>query len=129
FGAPPVGRQERSRDSPALSPDQIDVARIDEQAGALAHDENGIASLNSIDQQHGSSGEAEIPEGDGDDAAFGRFAGDPLPEEAKEEERLADEADDDPIIEMHRLILVPPTRLAGATGASATRLRTDLRSR
>ena len=59
-------------------PDQINIARIDKQACALAYDENRVHSMEGIDEQHETADETEIPECFRNDASLGSLACNPL---------------------------------------------------
>src|SRR4051812_5375301 len=74
------------------------VAAVDEEARGLPHDEYRVALVDGVDQQHAAAGQAQVPEGSRDDALFAPLGGDPLHEEAAEEEGLAEETDGDPEI-------------------------------
>src|SRR5262244_1870418 len=51
-----------------LAPDEIEVAKVDEETGALPQDEHGVAAVNCVDEQNGAATDGEEPEGDGNDA-------------------------------------------------------------
>src|SRR5438093_949645 len=75
-----------------LAPDEIEVAKVDEESRALTHDEDGVAAVNGVEQEHAAAPDGEEPEGDGDHALLPALRGDPLHEEAAEEEGLSEKA-------------------------------------
>src|SRR5436190_1078368 len=75
-----------------LAPDEIEVAKVDEESRALTHDEDGVAAVNGVEQEHRPAPDGEEPEGDGDHAFLPAFGGDPLHEEPAEEEGLSEKA-------------------------------------
>src|SRR5262250_3260249 len=79
-----------------LAPDEIEVAKVDEETGALPQDEHGVAAVNCVDEQNGAATDGEEPEGDGNDALPPALGGDPLHEEAAEEEALPQKSDAQP---------------------------------
>src|SRR6185312_14778451 len=89
------GGRDRARLTLA-KPDEIDVARVDDEAGRLAEDENGVGAVDRISQQQNAAEEAEIPERLGDDARPRLLGGDPLHEKAHREQELREETDKQP---------------------------------
>src|SRR5499433_1761113 len=98
-----------------LAPDEIEVAKVDEETGALPQDEHGVAAVNRVDEQDGAATDGEEPEGDGNDALPPALGGDPLHEEAAEEEALPQESDGQP-----ELLSRHDQRLTGFAAALAT---------
>src|SRR4051812_33405520 len=78
--------------------DEPQVAHVDEQARRLADDEHRVAAVDGVEGEDEAAAEAEVPEGGGDHAPAGALGGEPLDEEAAEEEGLAEEADGDQIL-------------------------------
>lgn len=79
-----------------LDLEQVDIAKVDGEAGGLADDEHWVAAVDGVAEQHCAAGDAEVPKRGGDDAALDAFACQPLHDKARGEQSLADEADDDP---------------------------------
>lgn len=77
-------------------PDEMQIAGVDEKARELTDDEDGVGAIDRVGEQGRASGEAEIPEGDGHDAAATSFAGEPLHEETHREKCLTEQADTEP---------------------------------
>src|SRR5215831_4377316 len=111
-----------------LAPDKIEVAKVDEETRALPQDEHGVAAMNRVDEQDGAATDGEEPEGDGNDALPPALGGDPLHEEAAEEEALPQESDGQPELlsrHDHRLrgfarLLLPHKAFAGRTSPQPT---------
>ena len=61
------GGRDRARLALA-QPDEIDIARVDDETGRLAEDEHGIGAVDGVGEQQDAAKEAEIPERLGDDA-------------------------------------------------------------
>ena len=61
-----------------------------QQAGALAEDEDVVSLVDGVAQEGRAAGEAQVPEGAGDDAGFPPLRRDPLDEEATGEEELSE---------------------------------------
>ena len=85
----------------ALPEDQIEIARIDEDTGSLAQYKNGILAMDGINQKRESTGQAEVPESDGNGAFLFAFAFNPLNEKPHGKQRLSGEANDQPYIEFN----------------------------
>lgn len=81
---------------PRVSPQEMEVAAIDQGAAGLPEDEDWIFLVDGVAQKDETAGNAQPPEGDGDDAALAPFARDPLDEESGEEDALPDEPDEQP---------------------------------
>src|SRR5574343_131964 len=75
---------------------QVQVAEIDGQRQRLPEDEDRIAPVDGIDDQHQAAGDAEIPEGQRHDDALFLFARPPLDDETHHEQGLAAKANADP---------------------------------
>jgi len=73
--------------------DEPEVSRVDEDAEALAGDEDGVADAHGVAQEDESATQAQIPERGWDDALPAAFGSDPLDEKAGTEEGLPSEAD------------------------------------
>src|SRR5215472_8645739 len=98
-----------------LAPDEIEVAKVNEETRALPQDEHRIAAVNRIDEQDAAAADGEEPEGEGNDALPLALGGDPLHEEAAEEEALPQESDGQPeLLSRHH------QRLTGFAAAIAT---------
>src|SRR5262249_60003120 len=69
---------------------------IDKGPGRLAEDEDGVPPLDRVDEEDEAAGDREVPEGGRDHARLPPLGGDPLDEEAAEEEGLAAESDGEP---------------------------------
>src|ERR1700726_2282873 len=74
-----------------------EIAGVDQQAGALAEDEDGVSLVDGVAQEGRAAGDAQVPEGAGDDAGFPPLRRDPLDEEATGEEELSEQSEADPI--------------------------------
>ena len=79
-----------------LAPDEVQIARIDKQAGALAENENQVLPVNRIRAQGKPAADAEIPECVRNNAIPGFFRGDPLHDKAHGEHGLTKKAYDNP---------------------------------
>src|SRR5574343_90933 len=75
---------------------QVQVAEIDDQAEALAENEDRVVAVDGIDGQHQAAEAAEIPESHRHDDLPGFFARPPLDDETHHEQPLATEANGDP---------------------------------
>src|SRR5688572_8215956 len=90
--------------------DEPQIARVDEEARALADDEDGIAPVDGIGEQGEAAADGEIPEGAWHDAPFALLGRDPLHDEAGGEQRLAEQADGEPELlagHWYRRLFVP----------------------
>src|SRR5262245_53811486 len=79
-----------------LATDEIEVAKVAQEARALPQDEHRVGALNRVDEQHEATADGEEPEGDGNDALPLALGGDPLHEKAAEEETLPQKSDGQP---------------------------------
>src|SRR5262249_218493 len=77
----------------SLAPNEIEVPRVDKDAGRFPKDEYRIEPVETIGKQGQSPTYAEQPERDGNDAPSAPLRGDPLDQEAHGEERLSHKAD------------------------------------
>src|SRR5262245_24651124 len=75
---------------------EVEIAGIDEDARTLAKDEHGVEPVDRIGQQRQAAPNGEIPERGRDHALPAAFRRDPLYEEARREQRLAEQADSEP---------------------------------
>src|SRR5215510_6455899 len=107
-----------------LAPDEIEVAKVNEETRALPQDEHRIAAVNRIDEQDAAAADGEEPEGEGNDALPLALGGDPLHEEAAEEEALPQKSDAQPELlsrDHQRLVesaAMPHSLSAGRTNRS-----------
>src|SRR5262245_35814227 len=83
-------------DALGVAQDEVEVARVDEEAGALAQDEHGITAPQRVEQEGQAAADREIPEGARHHALAQALGRDPLNEEARGEEGLPEEADAEP---------------------------------
>jgi hypothetical protein len=74
----------------------LQVAQIDGDADALSGDEDRVAPVQRIGEQHQRTGDAEVPERHRDHAAAMALAGQPLDDEPAHEHGLPDEAQHQP---------------------------------
>src|SRR5206468_946037 len=79
-----------------VAEDEVEVARVDEQAGALTQNEDGIAAPERVEQEGQSTADREIPEGARHHALAETLGRDPLDEEARGEEGLSEKSDGEP---------------------------------
>ena len=79
-----------------LLENQIQIAGIDDQAAALAGDENRVCFVDRIGQQNHTAADAEIPEGQRNDAFADDLALEPLNDEPGGEQRLPEKPDQNP---------------------------------
>src|SRR3989304_1773980 len=78
----------------SLAPDQVEVAAVHEQAGALSDDEDRVQAEDGVDQQREPAADREVPEVDRDHALLLPLRRDPLDQKARGEQRLPEEAED-----------------------------------
>src|SRR5262249_12244889 len=84
--------------------DEPQVARVHEQAGALAENEDGIAPVDRIRKQGDAAAEREVPERERHHGAPKALRRDPLHEEPRREAGLAEQADRQPdVVRRHPL--------------------------
>src|SRR6185436_1068460 len=81
--------------------DEHQIADVDDQARALPDDEHRVAAVNCVDGGDHAAREREVPEDDRNVARLLPRRGDPLDDEARAEEELADETEGDPKIPLH----------------------------
>src|SRR5882762_1154638 len=90
----------RPRGAP-LPVHEIQVPQVDEDAKALAEDEDRVLDGERVDEQQEPAADREEPEGDRKDAFFRALAGDPLHHETHGEQRLPGIADQHQPGELH----------------------------
>src|SRR5216684_7795115 len=94
-------------DALGAAEDEIEIARVHEKAGGLPDDEHRVPPMEGVGQERHAATQGEIPEGTRDHALALTFGGDPLDEESRREERLAEKSDAEPkLIRSHRPILM-----------------------
>ena len=81
---------------PALPVDQMEVATIDENAGALTQNKYRITPVHCITEQNDSTSEAQIPESNWDQATTVLFAVKPLNQKTRAKCCLTDKTYDQP---------------------------------
>src|SRR5215831_3983928 len=84
-----------------LAADQVEVAEIDEEAGALAEDEDGVLTVDRVDEERQPPADREEPERERDHALAPALGRDPLHEKAHGEECLAQESHAEPYVIRH----------------------------
>ena len=109
----------------------MQIAQVDEEAEALAGDEDRVAAVKRVGEEKHAAADREEPEGDGDDALARTLGRQPLHEETSAEQDLRDEAYDNPPVHvMHDVeqvaaygarqinehSLLPPRQLARVSG-------------
>src|SRR5439155_26876518 len=83
--------------------DEIEVPRVDEEPGGLAEDKHGVEPVDRVRQQRHAAAHREEPERPGHDALLRALRRDPLDDEARREERLAEPSDAEPhVLRRHR---------------------------
>src|SRR3989442_10012122 len=80
----------------SVSMDEHQVADVDNQARGLTHDERRVAAMNCVRGGDRAADQRQIPELDRDVALAPPLGRDPLHDEARREDELAAEADEDP---------------------------------
>src|SRR5438046_2540794 len=76
--------------------DEVEIPRGHEEPGTLAEDEHGVEPVDRVRQQRHAAAHREEPEGAGHDALRRALGRDPRDEEARREERLAEQTDAEP---------------------------------
>jgi len=79
-----------------LVANQLQIAKIDENARTLSDREDQIATMDSIQKQNGSPSDAEKPERGGNDALLLLLAAKPLHDEPAGEKELSHQTEADP---------------------------------
>src|SRR2546423_4939048 len=79
-----------------MSIDEHQVADVDDQSRCLSDDEHRIAAMDCVRGGDQPADDREIPELDRDVARAPALGGDPLHDETRPEDELAEEADHDP---------------------------------
>src|SRR5262245_38081843 len=90
---------DRRRPLRRLSPDEVEVPEVDDEAGSLAEAERDRADRHRVHERDRPADDAEVPERDRHDRLLAPFGGEPLDEEARREQRLAEQAHRGPQIE------------------------------
>src|SRR3989454_4008082 len=99
-------------DALGVAEDEIEIARVHEKPGGLPDDEHRVPPMEGVGQERHAAPQGEIPEGTRDHALALTFGGDPLDEESRREERLAEKSDAEPkLIRGHRHILMVAPRV------------------
>src|SRR3990172_12388260 len=104
-----------SSTSPSLSPlcepgdflflvNKIEISQVDKISWHIGQDENGVHPVNGIKEDDQPSRQAEEPEGDWNDTFLLPLRSNPLNDEPHGKHQLADEAEDQPEIEMESRI-------------------------
>jgi hypothetical protein len=81
----------------ASLPEETEIPEVDTEANGLAGDEDRIAAMHGVDQEHQPAQQAEIPESGRHHAPFPPLTGEPLNNKAHGEEELAGKPDGYPI--------------------------------
>src|SRR5262249_16231559 len=84
------------RDALGVAQDEVEIAGVDEEPGALAQDKDGITAPERVEQEGQAAADRKIPEAAGHNALAQAFGRDPLDEEARGEEGLPKKADAEP---------------------------------
>src|SRR5438128_7005216 len=90
----------RDRGAPAFAVNEIKIAGVDEQAQRLAGDEHRILAVERIDQQQRAPADREQPEAQRDHATPRALRGDPLHQKPRREQRLRQEPERHPPVEL-----------------------------
>ena len=77
---------------------QVKIAQIYDETSRLSENKDGVLFLDGIDEKKRATADAEIPEGNGNDAYASPFTGNPLDKKSPEKEALADKAEYEHII-------------------------------
>src|SRR5262245_9963792 len=86
------------------TPDEPQIARVHEQAGALTEDEDGIAAVDRVGEQREAAADGEVPERERHHAPPAALGGDPLHEESRREAGLPEQTDREPdVVRRHPL--------------------------
>src|SRR5581483_3026323 len=76
--------------------DQHQVANVHNQAGPLSDDEHGVVSVDCVSGGDQSSQDGEVPENERNVALLPPFGGDPLHDEPRAEDELAEQTEGEP---------------------------------
>src|SRR5207253_1737827 len=76
--------------------DQDEIARVDNQSRGLARDEHGVHLVHGVGEQNDAAPQAAIPERQRDYAAPYHLAPEPLDDEARGKQRLAEKSHQQP---------------------------------
>src|SRR5438876_3917652 len=95
--------ERRSLRCSSLSMDEHEVADVDDQAGELPDDEHRVAAVNGICRGDRAADQREVPEVDRDVALPLPLRGDPLHDETRGEDELAEETDENPEVPVARV--------------------------
>src|ERR1041385_6016158 len=116
--------------SPSI--DEHQVADVDDQSRRLPDDEHRVAAVNCVRGGDGAADEREVPELDRNVALPPALRGDPLHDEARGEDELPAEADEDPEVPGARIeahgSACSLSRCAGrgTSGTTAAKVPTEL---
>src|SRR5215510_3154169 len=110
-------------DALGVAQDEVEVARVDEEAGALAQDEDRIAAPQRVEQEGQAAADREIPEGARHHALAQALRRDPLDEEARGEEGLPEKADAEPNLVRGHVTPSPWRSIVGRSRGRAGRER------
>ena len=84
---------------------EVQIPEVDEIAGQISQDKDRVLPVYGINEKDQPSGKAEIPEGDRNKTGLLSFGFNPLDKKPHGEHRLADEADNDPEVNLERVML------------------------
>src|SRR4051794_26790043 len=74
--------------------DQEEIARVDDEPRRLAGDEDRVEPIDRVGEKHDAAAQTAIPERERDHAPAHELALEPLDDEARCEQRLAEKADE-----------------------------------
>jgi hypothetical protein len=95
---------------PSFPVNEMEISGIDKNPGALSHYEYWISPVDGIAEQNDSAGEAQVPEGDGNQATAMPLAVNPLNEKAHAKRCLPYKAYGQPKVISAQSFLPPPRR-------------------
>ena len=84
---------------------EVQIPEVDKIPGEIGQDKDRVLSVYGIKEKDKTSGKAEVPEGDRNKTRLLFFGFNPLDEKPHGEHRLADEADNDPEVNLERVML------------------------
>jgi hypothetical protein len=85
---------------------EIQVPEVNEIPREISQDENRVHAMNGVSEENKAATQAEIPEGNGDNALLFFLRRNPLEQEPHGEHRLANKAEDDPEVQSEFRILL-----------------------
>ena len=94
----------------SLPVNEMEISGIDKNPGALSHYKYWISPVNGITEQNDSAGEAQVPEGDGNQATAVPLAVNPLNEKAHAKRCLPYKTYGQPKVISAQSFLPPPPR-------------------